>query len=464
MNIKFNGAAQTVTGSQFYLEINGYSLLLECGLYQGKRKEAFEQNRTFRFDPKKLDAVILSHAHIDHSGNLPNLVLNGYTGPIYTTTATARLGDIMLQDSAHIQEEDARYMNKKLARRGEPLVEPLYTGKDALQAIEQYYPVRYNDPFEPIPGVTARLFDAGHILGSAAICLDVKENGKTFRFWFSGDIGRMNLPLIPDPVLPEAVDIMMMECTYGDKSHRDPSEAYQEFREMIKKTIKRRGKVIIPAFAVGRTQELVYDINRMIMENEIPRIPVFVDSPLAVKATDVFKASPEYFDAETHQFIRENNHPALNFNGLEYISDVEDSKKLNNRKEPMIIISASGMAEAGRIQHHLKNNIEDERNTICIVGWQAPNTLGRRLAERQPRVKIFGDEYIRRAEVVTIGGLSAHAGQTFLTEYVKATQSSLKKLILVHGEQDAEEAFRQKLLDLGLNEVYYPQQYDVMEL
>ncbi len=464
MKIQFNGAAQTVTGSQFFMEVNGFSLLLECGLYQGKRQEAFEQNHTFRFDPKKLDAVILSHAHIDHSGNLPNLVLNGYSGPIYTTTATARLGDIMLQDSAHIQEEDARYMNKKLARRGEPLVEPLYTGKDALRAIEQFYPVRYNDPFEPIPGVTARLFDAGHILGSAAICLDVKENGKAFRFWFSGDIGRLKMPLIPDPVLPEAVDIMMMECTYGDKSHRDPEEAYVEFREVIKKTVKRRGKVIIPAFAVGRTQELVFFINRMITENEIPRIPVFVDSPLAVKATDVFKASPEYFDSETNQFIRENQHPALNFNGLEYISDVEDSKKLNNRKEPMIIISASGMAEAGRIQHHLKNNIEDERNTICIVGWQAPNTLGRRLAERQPVVKIFGENYTRQAEVVTIGGLSAHAGQTFLTEYVKATQASLKKLILVHGEQDAEEAFRQKLFDLGVKDVDYPLQYDVMDL
>ena len=464
MKIKFNGAAQTVTGSQFYLEVNGFSLLLECGLYQGKRKEAFEQNRTFQFDPKNLDAVILSHAHIDHSGNLPNLAVTGYGGPIYTTTATARLGDIMLQDSAHIQEEDARYMNKKLARRGEPLVEPLYTGKDAQQAIELFHPVRYNDPFEPIPGVTARLFDAGHILGSAAVCLDVKENGNTFRLWYSGDIGRMNLPLIPDPVLPEAVDIMMMECTYGDKTHRDPAEAYQEFRETIKKTINRRGKVIVPAFAVGRTQELVYDINRMIQENEIPRIPVFVDSPLAVKATDVFKASPEYFDAETHQFIRKNRHPALNFNGLEYISDAEESKKLNTRKEPMIIISASGMAEAGRIQHHLKNNIEDERNTICIVGWQAPNTLGRRLAERQTKVNIFGETYIRRAEVVTIGGLSAHAGQNFLTEYVKATQASLKKLILVHGEPDAEEAFRQKLFDLGLKDVDYPLQYDVMDL
>lgn len=464
MKIKFNGAAQTVTGSQHLIEINGYSLLLECGLFQGRRSEAYEQNRNFKFDPKKIQAVILSHAHIDHSGNLPNLVLSGYEGPIYTTTATSRLGEVMLADSGHIQEEDVQYVNKKRARRGESPVKPLYTQQDAERAVRQFYPVRYEDPFEPVPGVTARLIDAGHILGSAAICLDVKENGKAFRFWFSGDIGRLNLPIIPDPILPEAAEYLLMECTYGDKPHRDPVESYIEFRDVIQRTIKRHGKVIVPAFAVGRTQELVYDINRMIIEREIPHIPVFVDSPLAVKATDVFKASPEYFDKETQRFIRDNVHPALNFNGLEYISDVEDSKKLNGREEPMIIISASGMAEAGRILHHLKNNIEDERNTICIVGWQAPYTLGRRLAERQPAVNIFGERYALRAEVATIGGLSAHAGQDFLLKYVQATQSSLKDVILVHGEQDAADAFKQKLMDNGVTNIHYPQQYDEMEI
>jgi metallo-beta-lactamase family protein len=464
MKIKINGAAQTVTGSQYLIEVDHYSMLLECGLFQGRRQDTFEQNRNFKFNPKKIQAVILSHAHIDHSGNLPNLVLSGYDGPIYTTTASARLGEVMLEDSGHIQEEDAQFVNKKRAKKGEPPIEPIYTANDAKQASQHFHPVRYNDPFEPIPGVTVRLIDAGHILGSAAICLDVKEDGKTFRFWFSGDIGRMNLPLIPDPVLPEAVDYLMMECTYGDKAHRDPAEAYIEFRDVINRTIKRHGKVIVPAFAVGRTQELVYDINQMIEENEIPRIPVFVDSPLAVKATEVFKASPEYFDAETRQFINENRHPALSFNGLEYISDVNDSKKLNFRKEPMIIISASGMAENGRILHHLANNIEDDRNTICIVGWQAPYTLGRRLAERQTSVNIFGERYIRRAEVATIGGLSAHAGQDFLLKYAKATKSSLKQIILVHGEQDAEEAFKQVLNDNGMKNISYPAQYDEMEI
>ncbi len=463
MKLKFNGAAQTVTGSQYHIEVNGFSLLLECGMFQGRRQDSFDQNRNFRFNPKEIDAVILSHAHIDHSGNLPNLVLSGYGGPIYTTTATAKLGEIMLEDSGHIQEEDARFVNKKRAKKGEAPIEPLYTANDAILAAEQFRPVRYNDPFEPIPGVTATMIDAGHILGSAAICLDIKENGKAFRFWFSGDIGRMNLPLIPDPILPENVDYMMMECTYGDKPHRDPTEAYVEFRDVIKRTIQRKGKVIVPAFAVGRTQELVFDINRMISNNEIPHIPVFVDSPLAVKATEVFKSSPEFFDSETRQFIAENRHPALVFNGLEYISDAEDSKKLNFRREPMIIIAASGMAEFGRILHHLANNIEDERNSICIVGWQAPYTLGRRLAERQTSVNIFGEKYARRAEVATIGGLSAHAGQDFLLKYAKNTQSSLKQIVLVHGEQDAADAFKQVLSDNGLNNINYPVQFAEME-
>jgi metallo-beta-lactamase family protein len=464
MKIKFNGAAQTVTGSQFLIEANHYSMLLECGMFQGRRQDTYQQNRNFKFNPKEIQTVVLSHAHIDHSGNLPNLVLSGFEGPIYTTTATARLGEIMLEDSGHIQEEDAQYLNKKRAKNGESPIEPLYTASDAIQACQQFHPVRYNDPFEPIPGVTVQLIDAGHILGSAAICLDVKENGNAFRFWFSGDIGRMNLPLIPDPVLPEGADYLMMECTYGDKAHRDPADAYSEFRDVIKRTIKRRGKVIVPAFAVGRTQELVYDINQMIEENEIPRVPVFVDSPLAVKATEVFKSNPEYFDEETRKFINENRHPALAFNGLEYISDVNDSKKLNFRKEPMIIISASGMAENGRILHHLANNIEDERNTICIVGWQAPYTLGRRLAERQTSVNIFGERYFRRAEVATIGGLSAHAGQDFLLKYAQATQSSLKQIVLVHGEQDAAEAFKQVLNDNGMKNINYPVQYDEMEI
>lgn len=463
MRITFNGAAQSVTGSQYLVEVNGYSVLLDCGLYQGPRQESFDRNRSFRFDTTKLQAVILSHAHIDHSGNLPNLCNSGFNGPIYTTNATTKLGAVMLEDSGHIQEEDSVYVNKKRAKQGLPAVEPLYTVEDALKAIQQYRPVRYNDPFQPIPGLTVTLVDAGHILGSASIVLDVNENGHKFRFWFSGDIGRLNLPIIPDPVLPSNVDYLMMECTYGNREHPDHEEAYTTFRDAINRTVDRGGKVIIPAFAVGRTQELVYDINRMLSNNEIPRIPVFVDSPLAVRATSVFKASPEFLDRDTLRFIKDGLHPALSFNGLRYISDVADSKKLNDMPEPMIIISASGMAEVGRILHHLKNNIEDERNTVCIVGWQAPNTLGRRLAEEERNIKIFGVSYYRRAEVVKINGYSAHAGQSFLMEYAMATQETLKQVILVHGEEDAANTLKQKMYQAGINNVVYPAMYDVME-
>jgi metallo-beta-lactamase family protein len=464
MRIHFYGAAHTVTGSKHLLEINGRYILLECGFFQGKRTESYEKNLTFPFDPKKLSAVILSHAHIDHSGNLPNLVKQGFNGLIYTTGATARLADIMLQDSGHIQEADAVFVNKKRARRGEPPVEPIYTLADAVKVAPLFKKLNYNQVIELLPGVQVHLVDAGHILGSAAVVLDITENGNKKRLWFSGDIGRLKLPLLPDPVLPEAVDYLMMECTYGDKTHSDPEEAYVEFRQVVAKTIRNGGKVIIPAFAVGRTQELVYFLNRMVTTGDLPRVPVYVDSPLAVNATRIFQEFPEYFDAETLAFVRSGRHPALNFDGLTYTRSVEESKALNGRKDPMIIISASGMAESGRILHHLRNNIEDPRNTILIVGWQAPDTLGRRLAERAPRVSIFGEEYERRAGVETIGGLSAHAGQDFLLKYARASRASLKGLFLVHGEQDSVDAFTAKLKEDGAWPVHYPAAGDVAEI
>jgi metallo-beta-lactamase family protein len=289
MLIHFNGAAQTVTGSQHLLEINGKQLLLECGLFQGSRQESYRRNLTFRFDPHAIDAVILSHAHIDHSGNLPNLIKNGYSGPIYTNPATARLADIMLRDSAHVQESDVEYVNRKRMRRGEPPIEPLYTQADAERVVDQFVKVEYNQAFEPVPGVNAHLVDAGHILGSASVVLDIQENHRSYRLWFSGDIGRRFLPLLKDPTMPEAADYLIMECTYGDKSHDDPQLAYDELRETVQRTVKRGGKVIIPAFAVGRTQELVFELNEMMTTGQIPSIPVFVDSPLAVNATQVFQ-------------------------------------------------------------------------------------------------------------------------------------------------------------------------------
>lgn len=464
MKIHFDGAAHTVTGSQFLLEVNGSRILMDCGLYQGKRSESYERNLNFPFEPRSIQAVLLSHAHIDHAGNLPNLVKQGYRGPIYTTPGTRALAEIMLRDSGHIHESDAGYINRKRAKRGEPPIEPLYTVPDAEETNRYFEEREYEYKFEPVPGVTVRFVEAGHILGAASIVMDIDENGNKKRLWFSGDIGRMNLPLVRDPVMPENVDFLMMECTYGDKTHRDPDEAYEEFAGVVKRTVKRGGKVIIPAFAVGRTQEIVYQLNRMIHDGLIPRIPVFVDSPLAVSVSDIFRLFPQYFDDEAHTFMRGNDRRALYFEGLTYTRSVEESKAINDMSGPMVIISASGMAETGRILHHLKNNIEDGRNTVMIVSWQAPHTLGRRLAEQEKHINIFGDRYTRKAEVVTIGGLSAHAGQSMLMDYALASKDTLQQLFLVHGEERGALPLMEKLKAAGMKRVHYPERNEVVEI
>ncbi len=458
MRINFLGAAQTVTGSRHLLEINGSRLLLECGLFQGRRKDTYERNQNLPFDPLTIDAVILSHAHIDHSGNLPNLVKNGYQGPIYATRATADLADVMLRDAGHIQEYDVQFVNKRRAKRGEPPIEPIYTIADAEEVSQYMQRVEYDQPFEPIPGVVAHLVDAGHILGSAAVVLEIEEKGRKVRFWFSGDIGRHHMPLLREPVFPSgAEDYLLMECTYGDKPHDDIRLAYDEFREVVGRTIAREGKVIVPSFAVGRTQELVYFLNEMVSHGDIPHVPVFVDSPLAVHATEVFEEHPECLDKETHEFVSSHHHPALEFTGLTYTHSVDESKAINQLKGPAIIISASGMAETGRILHHLRNNIEDKRNTILIVSWQAPYTLGRRLAEREKQVKIFGEVFTRRAEVATIGGLSSHAGQTMLIDYAMQVKTQAKQVFLVHGEQRGAEPLMEALRERNLNQVSFPE-------
>ena len=465
MRIHFEGAAQTVTGSQHLLEINGKLLLLECGIYQGRRADFYEVNRHFPFAPSKLDAVILSHAHIDHSGNLPNLVRQGYDGPIYVTPPTAELANFMLQDSGKIYEEDASYINLRKLKRGQKRVEPLYTIEDARKVAKQFQPVPYEMEFEPMTGVTARLVNAGHILGSAAVVLDITENGRKKRLWFSGDIGRFKLPLLPDPVLPAEVDTLIMECTYGDTPHGDPEEAYRQLREVALRTFQRGGKVIVPAFAVGRTQEIVYLLNRMLSDGELPRFPIFVDSPLAINITDVFMKFPDYFDDETKQFVRTGNHPALTFPELSYTRSTDASKAINDRKGPLMIISASGMCEAGRILHHLKNNVRDPKNTVAIVGWQAPNTLGRRIREKQPQIKIFNEMHPLRAEVALISGLSAHAGQNGLLQYAKAAKmGGVKKIFLVHGEEDAAGALTQLLKQNDFQAVEFPGKGAVAEI
>jgi metallo-beta-lactamase family protein len=459
MKITFHGAAHTVTGSQHLFEINGKLLLLECGLYQGRRNDAFTKNTILPFDPKRIDAVILSHAHIDHCGNLPNLVKNGYAGPIHTTTATVELAAIVLADSGHIQEADAAFLNKRNAERGKPAVEPLYTIADAEAASRQLVGHRYDEPFFVMDGVQVTLFDAGHILGSAGILLDIEETGKHWRVIFSGDIGRRGIPILSDPVLPQPADLVLMECTYGDKPHRDHFKAEMELRDTVLRTVERRGKVIVPSFALGRTQELVYSLGRMIEQHEIPQLPIIVDSPLAVSISDMYKKYPEYFDKDAERLIaKEGEERALGYQYVTFTRSVEESKALNKRTESMIILSASGMAETGRIRHHLLNNIGDERNTIMIVSWQAPDTLGRLLADKIKTVKIFGEPVERKAEVVTIGGFSAHAGQDFLLDYAKACASSAKALYLIHGEAKSVVPFQEALKTNGVTTpTFYPQ-------
>ena len=464
MRINFHGAAHTVTGSQHLLEINGSRLLLDCGLYQGKRADTYERNLNFKHDPRKVAAVILSHAHIDHAGNLPNLVKQGYEGSIFATRATADLASLMLRDSGRIQESDAEFINRKRAQRGELPIEPLYTEQDAEEVAGMFRGVDYEERFQPIPGVTARFFEAGHILGAAGVSLGIEEKGKKIRLIFSGDIGRNNMPLLHDPLMPDAADYMIMESTYGDKLHNDPEKAYTEFRNVVKLTVERGGKVIVPAFAVGRTQELVYDLNRIMQAGEVPLVPVFVDSPLAVNATQIFKNHPECFDEETRQFVLEARHPALDFKMLTYVQSVDESKALNERREPMVIISASGMAETGRIVHHIKNNIENPKNTICIVSWQAPNTMGRRLADREPQVNIFGEVYKRKCDVATIGGLSGHAGQDLLVKYAMGVKDTVKQIFLVHGEEKQAMTLKGLLNERKLSQVHYPDLHESVEL
>lgn len=464
MRITFHGAAQTVTGSQHLVEVNGRSLLLDCGLYQGARSEALIRNRSFGFDVKKVDAVILSHAHIDHSGNLPSLVKAGYRGPIYATPATHDLCDLMLMDSARIQESDVIFYNKRALRRGEPAnAQALYTEEDAAEALTLFNDQPLDRSWEVLPGVRATLVEAGHILGSAMVVLDIDEGGRTRRFAFSGDIGRFGLPILRDPTILTDVDDVIMESTYGTRTHRPPEEASAEFAVAAKETIARGGKIIVPAFAVGRAQELVVDLQRLIDAGEIPAIPVFVDSPLAVDVSTVFKRHAELFDEETAKLLRADGE-VFGFKSLHYTRSVDESKAIRDVKGPAVIISASGMAETGRILHHLRNHLGEPENTVLIVSWQAPNTLGRRLADGEKSVKIFGEWFPVRAKVETINGLSGHAGRDLLIRWATALKPRAKNVFLVHGEPESSEALREGLVEQGMTGVYAPKLHETVEI
>ncbi|MEK7404559.1 MAG: MBL fold metallo-hydrolase [Acidobacteriota bacterium] len=440
MKVTFWGAVGTVTGSMHELRVDGQRYLLDCGLYQGRRKEAQERNSNFPFRADSLDAVILSHAHIDHSGNLPSLVKNGFGGPIHTTPATADLCDPMLRDSAHLHEKDAEYLNKRTRRRKaldsaapDGPIQPLYTVADAEATLPlfQRAPLRTPTPLDS--GLTLETYDAGHILGSAAIVLSHQANGRRIRLAFSGDVGRRCLPITRDPDPLPPVDYLIVESTYGARLHKPPGIITEKLANVINRTCARGGKVIVPAFAVGRAQQLILMLHELADAGKIPPIPIFVDSPLAVEITGVFRKHAELFDEEARRFSDAGQDP-FGFGRLRFIKDVGESKALNDLRGPFVVISASGMCEAGRILHHLKNNIEDPHNTVLITGFQAVNTLGRKLVDKLPEVPIFGEPMRLRAEVETLNELSGHADQQELLSWMKPSAKSLKRIFLVHGE------------------------------
>ncbi len=435
MKLTFWGAAKTVTGSMHHVETSrGQRFLFDCGMYQGRRQEAFERNSHFPFSASTIDGVILSHAHLDHSGNLPTFVRNGYHGPIYTTPATIDLCLAMLADSAFLQMKDAEFCNKRRHIRrhiggDDRTCEPLYTPEDAEETYPLFQYVPLGSVNEIAPGVLYRTYEAGHMLGSTSIVLEADG----IHLAFSGDVGRVNLPILRDPEKLPPADYLIMECTYGDRLHPQITHAEDKLADVVNRTAARGGKIIVPTFAVGRTQQLVLLLHQLMDAKRIPSIPIFVDSPLALNATEVFRKHPECYDDEARKYLTEGQDP-FGFYRLKYIRDVAQSKALNDLRGPFLVLSASGMAEGGRVLHHLRNNIGDARNTVLITGFQAENTLGRKILEKHPEVPIFGEPMSLRAEVVQLEELSGHADQRELIDWMRPITPSLKKVFLVHGE------------------------------
>ena len=446
MEITFIGAAREVTGSCHLLHINGYTVALDSGMFQGRRQESADKNRKLPLPIKDLDAVVLSHAHIDHSGRLPYLIAEGYSKTIWATSATRDLCAIMLADSAHIQEKDAEF----LAKKRKEFIEPLYGMRHAVRTMDLMVGVPYNKVFDVVPGLKASYVDAGHILGSASVVLDCTEEGKTKRLVFSGDIGRSGLAIVRDPVPPEGADALIMESTYGNREHESVDGARAQLAQVVRDTAARGGRVLIPAFAVGRTQEMVYVLHSLAREGAIPSIPIYVDSPLAIDATTVFEMHPESFDRSEGMVQKAKE--LFRFDLVHYTRDVEESKALSRAHGPMIIIAASGMMENGRIVHHLAQGASDPRNTILVVGFQAEHTLGRRVVERQPVLQIFGDDVPLKARVEVIDGYSAHADRTEMIGWlgeVKDKSRNLDQIWLVHGEAPVQDEFKATLTALG---------------
>ena len=456
IRLHFWGAAQTVTGSSHHLECAGQNILLDCGLFQGNRAIARDINSHLALPPAEISSVVLSHAHIDHSGDLPLLAQQGYRGPIYATPATIDLCAAMLKDSAHIQEYDSQYVNKRTHRRSaigiknQPAaVPPLYTQDDAAQAQQLFRPVELHTPqltekSTPDAGFRFTYTEAGHMLGSACVFIEATEKGQTTRLLFSGDVGRKQLPILHDPDPAPPADYLIMESTYGNRLHQPVGPVKHKLAGLVNRTIARGGHIVMPAFAVGRTQEVVMLLHELMDEKTIPEIPIYVDSPLAVNVTDIFRKHTELWDADALAFAQKHEDP-FGWDRLTYIHTVEQSKALNGLRMPFIVISASGMCEAGRVLHHLKNSIEDPRNLILITGYQAQNTLGRKIVQKQAEVNIYGEPMQLRAQVDSIGELSGHADQHELLEWMEPVVPTLKKVFLVHGEHDAQQALKAEI-------------------
>ncbi|MFA7685878.1 MAG: MBL fold metallo-hydrolase, partial [Candidatus Gracilibacteria bacterium] len=477
----FAGAAGgDVTGSRHLITFNGKKILLDCGMFQGKRDEEYERNTHFLFDPKELDAVILSHAHIDHSGALPVLVKQGFCGPIYCTNATRDLCNYMLMDSAYIQEREVEWLKekakKKSAKKGgksksqsqeetEKEQGLIYGVADAEKTLQYFKPVSYEQSFSVTEGMVVSFYDAGHILGSALVHIifyDKKEK-KYLRVCFTGDLGRRGLPLLRDPQPIPETDILISECTYGNRLHAALQTIEQDLAVIVNDVCKKGGKLIIPSFALERAQEVIYYLNILHKKKAIPEIPIYVDSPLSTNVTEVFRANPECFDKDTYEkFLNVGDDP-FGFESLKYTSSVDESKGLNDKKGPMVIISASGMCEHGRILHHLRNNIEDRRNTVLIIGYQAANTLGRKLVNGEKNVNIFGEAHNVKADIFVMDAFSAHADRSDLLEYIGRIKK-LKKIFLVHGEDKQRDSFSEALSQNGYDDVSKPKTGEEVEI
>jgi metallo-beta-lactamase family protein len=464
MKIEFVGAAQGVTGSKHLLHINGKKILLDCGLFQGHRKEAILWNHEFTFEPSELDLVVLSHAHIDHSGALPLLVKKGFSGVIYCTHATRDLCGIMLRDSAYIQEREAEWLTKK----GEP-TEPLYTIEDAEKAISLFRSVSYHQKIRIDNNISLKFKEAGHILGSAMEEWEIydKNSAQHIRFGFTGDVGRKNLPILKDREEFENLDCMITESTYGNRLHDEVKSVEEQLAKDILATYKKGGKILIPAFAIERTQEILFVLRQLRHERKIPEFPIFIDSPLAVSATGIFELHPECFDEDMQKLLDDDRDPFADDHGVQFIQSVDDSKALNNFPGPTIIISASGMCEFGRIKHHLANTISDSNNLVLIIGYMAANTLGRKLIEGVSPVKIFNTEYDVRAEIKIYNAFSGHGDKNALLENVATAGENLKNIFLVHGELDQQEPLREAMKQLAnckKTEIQIPEPGDIYVL